>query len=60
MVEYMFDLRGPSGHEATWGTDPFGRVPSAVAPDRSAGRGRGASERQRRAAAREGGRGRFR
>lgn len=26
MVEYMFDLRGPSGREATWGTDLLGRV----------------------------------
>lgn len=26
MVEYMFDPRGPSGYEATWGTDPFARV----------------------------------
>lgn len=26
MVENMFDLRALSGHEATWGTDPFGRV----------------------------------
>lgn len=26
MVECMFDLRASSGRDATWGTDPLGRV----------------------------------